>query len=252
MEIYYSALSETGLGRKENQDSVFCAENGSAGIFLLADGMGGHTDGARASQTLKKNIEKWWASYTVRKKRCDFFQITEEIKTVLEQSNREILEHTNRLEICGSTLVLLWIHENAWAVFSCGDSRCYQVCGGFFAGHVRQLTTDDVWENQRQNVYGLSEAEIRNHTNFGRLIRAVGTEENLSCTVISDWIKDRTVFALCSDGIYKYCSERYFKKYLKRAIKAERIKSCMEEIKNEVYRNQAPDNLSLILVHVSV
>ncbi len=59
MEICYTILSEIGLGRKENQDAVFGANDGSVGIFLVADGMGGHVDGARASATVKNNIKTW-------------------------------------------------------------------------------------------------------------------------------------------------------------------------------------------------
>lgn len=252
MEIHYMVLSETGLVRKKNEDAVFGANNGSVGIFLIADGMGGHTDGARASRTLKRNVETWWRQYKERKKQQDFFQVMKEIKMVLADANQEILYNTKEGEICGSTAIVLWIQENAWAVFSCGDSRCYHVSDSLFSKRVYQLTTDDVWENQQQNVRDLSAEEIQQDANFGRLIRAVGTNSNFSCTVRSDQMKDRAVFALCSDGIYKVCSEKFLKKRLKRAMKAERLKTCMEEIKNEVYQNGAPDNLSLILVHVSI
>ena len=245
-------LSETGLRRKRNEDAVFCADKGSVGIFLIADVMGGHTDGVRASRTLKKKVEAWWGQYKVCKKQQDFFQVMEEIKAVLADANQEILDNTKEGEICGSTAIVLWIQENAWAVFSCGDSRCYHVYDSLLKKRVIQLTTDDVWENQQQNICDLSTAEIQQDVNFGRLIRAVGTNSNFSCSVRSDQMKDRTVFALCSDGIYKVCPERFLKKCLKKAMKTERLKTCVEEIKNEVYQNGAPDNLSLILVHVSV
>jgi len=251
MEIQYAVLNEIGLERKENQDAVFCASYDSTGIFLVADGMGGHTNGGRASRTIKKKVEAWWIRYKKNQEQSDFFQTIEEIKTVLASANEEILENTKEGEICGSTVVLLWIQKNAWALFSCGDSRCYQINNSLFSGRIHQLTTDDVWENQRQNIDGLSKEEIQQHVNFGRLIRAVGTEPNLSCTVRSDRWKDKTVFALCSDGIYKYCSEKFFKKMLQKTIKAECLKSCIEEIRSEVYQNGAPDNLSFIFVSVS-
>ena len=174
------------------------------------------------------------------------------MQTEEADANQEILDNTKEGEICGSTAIVLWIQENAWAVFSCGDSRCYHVYDSLLKKRVIQLTTDDVWENQQQNICDLSTAEIQQDVNFGRLIRAVGTNSNFSCSVRSDQMKDRTVFALCSDGIYKVCPERFLKKCLKKAMKTERLKTCVEEIKNEVYQNGAPDNLSLILVHVSV
>lgn len=251
MEVCYTVLSETGLRRKENQDAVFGAKHGTSGIFLVADGMGGHIDGERASATVKNNIKDWWTNFVKFRKQHHFFQNVEAIKAILEQSNQEILANTKEGEICGSTVVLLWIQEDAWAVFSCGDSRCYQVQKGFFIDRVCQLTTDDVWENQQQNICGLNEEEIGKHANFGQLVRAIGTNPNFSCTVRSDRIKDRTVFALCSDGIFRYCPERYWRRQLQRAKKAKNLNHCMDKIRNKVYQNGAPDNLSLIFVHIT-
>lgn len=251
MELCYTILSEIGLVRKENQDAVFGANYGSIGIFLVADGMGGHADGARASETIRKNIKTWWIQYIKSRKQQDFFHNIEEIKWILENTNQEILDYTRDGEISGSTVVLLWVQEDAWAVFSCGDSRCYQVREGFFTERVCQLTTDDVWENQQQNIRGMSEAEIQKHNYFGCLIRAIGTNPNFSCTVRSDRIQENMVFALCSDGIYRYCSKQYLRRQLQRARKVERLHTCMDKIKNEVYQNGAPDNLSLIFVHIT-
>ncbi len=252
MELYYKSFSETGLGRKENEDAIFCAENGGAGIFLVADGMGGHTDGARASGIIRDRIKIWWDRFLIYKKKPVFFQVVEEIRAVVEDANQEIFENTKKGKICGSTVVLLWIQESAWAVFSCGDSRCYQVRKHIITGHVCQLTTDDVWENQQQNVYGMSEVEIQNHAYFGCLIHAVGAKVNCSCSVQTNQLKGRMVFALCSDGIYRFCPEKYMKKQLKRAINIEKVEDCTEKIKAQVYQNKAPDNLSLIVVSISV
>ncbi len=251
MKLYYKAFSETGLGRQENEDVIFCAENGEAGIFLVADGMGGHTDGARASGIIRDRIKIWWTRFLTCKKLPAFFQAVEEIKSVLEDANQEILEGTKKGEICGSTVVLLWVQECAWAVFSCGDSRCYQVRKRIMAEQVCQLTTDDVWENQQQNVHGMSETEILHHAYFGCLVHAVGTKGNFSCAVQTDQLKGKLVFALCSDGIYRYCPEKHLKKQLKRAMRIENLNDCTEKIKAQVYQNKAPDNLSLIMVLVS-
>lgn len=252
MKIRYVTLSEIGLKRKENQDAVFCADNGPDGIFLVADGMGGHAEGARASAVIKGKLETWWMRYTGRKERSSIFQVMEEIQDILADANREILENTEKGEICGSTAVVLWVQGSDWAVFSCGDSRCYQVFQGRLTAHVRRLTTDDVWENQQKNVRGLSQEEVREHVNFGRLTRAVGTEEGFSCTVQSGQLEKTGLFALCSDGIYKYCPERYFKRALQKAGRTERLETCMEEVRNAVYQSGAPDNLSLILIYVPV
>ncbi len=250
MKIHYMSLSETGLERYENQDTVFCGVYGTAGIFLVADGMGGHENGAYASTRIKHKTETWWNHYIQSERRPAFFGALEELREVFSEANNEILENTRKGLICGSTLAALWIYEDAWAVISCGDSRCYQAKGQFLRKTFCQLTTDDVWENQPQNVQGMSRHEIEKSMYYGSLIRAVGVKPEFQCTIQTDQWKEPTVFVLCSDGIYKYCSEEFLKKQMFRMLKSKDARPCMEEIRNQVFQNGAWDNLSLIMVMV--
>ena len=58
MKIECLGLCETGLVRKVNQDSIFLKLNDYAGIFVVADGMGGHSHGEIASQMITKTMEE--------------------------------------------------------------------------------------------------------------------------------------------------------------------------------------------------
>ncbi len=251
MKIHYAVLNDVGLVRKRNEDSVFCAQDGEDGIFLVADGMGGHSGGLRASSIIKQKTLVWWEKYLKLEKKPSFLQSLEELKEVFAECNEMILEGTEKGEICGSTLVALWIKQSRYAVFSCGDSRCYQVEWGFLSSEFRRLTTDDVWENQQSNMIGLSEEQIQKHKNFGKLVRAIGVKANFSCSVQSNQIETKTVFALCSDGVYKYCTENYLKKQMLKCFKTDDFKMYVIKIRDKVYENGAADNLSLILVKVS-
>jgi len=248
MEIYYTAVNERGMELEENQDAVFCGSDGQAGIFMVADGMGGHEDGARASGVLEQNIQEWWEGYLAANQRPGFLQVVEQVKLVLSQSNTDIMNYTKQGQICGSTVVVLWIEAGAWALFSCGDSRCYQMQEGMLSGKINLLTMDDVWENQQNNVAGMKPDEIKNHVNYGKLIRAVGVRKEFGCMMRSDIWRGKTNFALCSDGVYKYCGETFLKKHLRKTRKTKNLKACADKVKEEVYRNGAPDNLSLILI----
>lgn len=248
MKIRYTAFSEIGLKMRENQDGLFCAAREETGIFIVADGMGGHQDGAKASSAIVKKVSKWWEQYLALSSSPGFFGGVEELKAIFSQANQEIYSGTKKGEVCGSTLVALWLDHGAWAVFSCGDSRCYQVRGGWLKKEFCQLTSDDVWENQQQMVAGLSEDQIKENKNYGRLVRAVGVQPNFQCSVQSDQCREETLFLLCSDGIYKYCPEEYLKKQAFEAIRNKDLDGAAEKIRKQVLENGAGDNLSLMMI----
>lgn len=250
IKVRYSVVCETGQEREDNQDAVFYGANTNAAIFLVADGMGGYEGGSRASGLLKSRVENWWQTYDKARIRPSFRQALKEIRNALEQANEEIYGYTPKGRLSGSTVVILWIEKEMWAVFSCGDSRCYQVEKKGLLRHLHLLTRDDVWENQEQNVWGLTREQIIKHPFYGNLVRAVGVSEGLECTLRSGEWKGSTFFALCSDGIYKCCDEQLFEKELLYASKNGHEESALQNIRENVYRNGAVDNLSLILAKV--
>lgn len=67
-------------------------------------------------------------------------------------------------------------------------------------------------------------------------------------TVQTDWWREPMAFALCSDGIYKYCPEEFLKKQIFRILKSKDAKPCMGETPNMIFQNRAWGDLSLIIV----
>ncbi len=249
--IQYTAFSEAGLRMKENQDSLFCGVSGTSGLFLVSDGMGGHENGAWASRTIINKASAWWDSYQISMEKSDFLKSVHQLKEVFSDANREIYSKTEKNFICGATLTALWIEKNAWAVFSCGDSRCYETQGGILKRRFFQLTRDDVWENQLENVRGMTRQEILANKNYGLLVRAVGVQSQFQCSIQSNQCRERTLFLLCSDGIYKYCSHEILKKAAFCGVRGWDLKAASAEIIRQVFLNGAGDNLSLVLVRAN-
>lgn len=250
MKIQYTSFCETGLARQENQDTVFCGTDSTAGLFLVADGMGGHQDGARASQTIREKASEWWKHYEYSIERPDFWEAVQELKETFSRANKEIYFHTEAGTICGSTLVALWLDKDGWAVFSCGDSRCYHTRSGILGNRFVQLTTDDVWENQPGNIQGMTRQQIEDNENFGFLAKAVGVRKEFPCSIQSGSCKGKNLFLLCSDGIYKYCPEEALKKFSFSTLRSKRLAPMSQGIWEQVIQNGAGDNLSLVLVMV--
>ncbi len=237
-------ICEIGKVRETNQDSIFAASAGQAGLFVVADGMGGHSYGEKASQCITKTFEEWWENFEPEGYSGDFTKMFQALRQAAELANKEIYCKYNQGCVCGSTLTALFIYEGSYGILYAGDSRAYCLSGSRF----RQLTVDEVWENQT----GLTQEEKKRNWDscHGRLLNAVGIKEKLECRIFTDSVQPETIFLLCSDGLYKYCSMWHLKQQLKKAKRTGKMEECMGRLLDRVLAGQAKDNISIVLVHV--
>lgn len=253
MRLISDGFSETGIRRNLNQDAIGIFTEEDQGLFLVSDGMGGHSEGERASREVQTACQDWWERHL---ERCqegdepDFAQTVRELKEVLAAASRKIWEETNQKEICGATVVLLWIWKSSYALLWSGDSRCYVARPWLLGTKVRQLTIDDVWENQPEQQGQYSREELLSHPNFGKLVQAAGVSENFVCTAQTGTVDGKSLFALCSDGVYKYMAPGSLEAALKAAVRGDDFEKQFQKIRDAVYGNQAPDNLSCVFVKV--
>lgn len=238
----YAVISNIGKDRTINQDAVFAADRDGYGLFVAADGMGGYSHGELASRHIVQTMESWWNSFEPSHFEKDFQLIICGIRAALEQANRDIYQRYNQNHICGSTVVSLFVSPDVYGIFSAGDSRIYMHHECTFA----QLTSDDIWENQAD----LSESEKNADWEQcrGKLTNAVGINEELRCTVRTDVLKEGMVFLLCSDGLYKFCSEACLKRYLRKANRQKSLEQHSQSLLRQVYRTKVGDDISMITV----
>lgn len=241
MKLSSDGFCEQGRRGGTNQDAAGIFMEESQGLFFVADGMGGYSQGERASKTVKQALAGWWDRRLNLPVQPDFVATVGELKAILCQANQEVWEETDKSQVCGTTVVLLWIGQQDYALLWCGDSRCYMTDQRLLGGAVRQLTRDDVWKPEAAQP-------AANHPNEGKLLRALGADKNFICNVKTGKLLHHTLFALCSDGVYKYVGKGKLTAGLKWAVLGGTIEKTLESIRQEVYQNGAPDNLSCILV----
>ena len=80
----------------------------------------------------------------------------------------------------------------------------------------------------------------------------MGYDETVRPRIQTDIIESDTVFFICSDGVYKFLTDKQIEKILIRAKKRKDLRKSVEKMKKEVYKNGAGDNLSGILVKIIV
>lgn len=242
--ITYRVLSETGNRRTINQDAVLAYARENSGIFVVADGMGGHSDGEYASNEIIKACRMFWNAYDGDLTGEDFSVLLDKMELTLQKVNSEIFNERNKAQICGSTVIVLLIVGDCYAVLSVGDSRIYTCV----KRRCTQLTVDDIWDNLSSTRELYSEEEIGEHKNRGKLVHAVGISEDMNVYVQTGRLQKKQVFLLCSDGLYKCCEESRIQEFLKKIKSSERMETILQEYRNEVYQNGADDNFSIILV----
>lgn len=239
----YQGVCEVGLERTMNQDAIFMGANGDTGLFCVADGMGGHSHGERASREIVAGLKKWWTGFQESAYDYDFSRMIYALNQVLEKANRNIYQMAGPGQIIGSTVVVLFIYRGRYGILSAGDSRIY-LCD---RSRVRQLTVDEVWENQVN--LRLSNRVKKQHPNWGKLVNAIGIAEDVRITSSTDQGREGMMFMLCSDGLYKMLPERLLHSYLRKS-RRDSLAVTVSRMMGKVYDNGAKDNVSVVLVRV--
>jgi protein phosphatase len=191
---YFSAgHTETGKVRRHNEDAILIREE--AGLWVLADGLGGHAAGDYASTMIVERLG-------VLPRNGSIFDFVEAIEDTLQQINADLraTAAVRRVDLIGSTVVLL-VHDRDFVLCGwVGDSRAY--C--FEDGHLRQMTRDHV-HGERSDVtqFGTSHPPAGS----GVLTRAIGAEDRLYLDWVVAGSRPDMRFLLCSDGVNKELSD---------------------------------------------
>ena len=250
MKLQTCSFCDIGMEREINQDCVFCGADENHILAAVADGMGGHENGEAASGFLCERLKEWWRLYRASESPLPFSDAVLALEKVIAECNARIFSSVPEHVISGSTIVLLWIEGERWALLSAGDSRCYLMKRGIFKERLYQLSVDDVWENQEEIRRRYTSKERKSHPDYGSLTKAVGADLYLSCQKKEGKLKSKSVFLLCSDGVYRYCEETILKKALKDMAAGKNMKLCLDRIFQTVYQKGAPDNVSALAVSV--
>ena len=245
MKITASSICDIGKRRLCNQDAVLVYQDEvhDFALFLVADGMGGHADGEKASGAIAAGIRSWLSQIQIAKYSNNIAALLRTVSDKMIEINDFILETWNQQQTCGSTCVLLLLLGEFYGVFAVGDSRIYLSRGLRCA----PITKDDVWENQHGIADKYAGCDLSQHRHYGKLLHSVGSERPLAYSVLTERLQRGDVFALCSDGVYKMCTPQFLERKI-RSCRWRDLNTIKKDIMRQVYHNGAEDNASLILV----
>jgi type VI secretion system ImpM family protein len=221
------SVCHIGNKRSENQDAILLHDNQA--LWVVADGMGGHSSGDKASRAIVKQLSEIAV-------KGDLFANIEQVKLVLQKVNREILEFAkDQRTTCGSTVVLLIQNQNECAFLWAGDSRLYLNRHS----QITQLTKDHSVHNLYEES-GLPTENIQNNA----ITRAVGVYDDLEIECGYHELQAGDHFLLCSDGLYETLSEAQ----INVALSMTSPQDAADNLTNLVLSGPAKDNLSGIFI----
>jgi protein phosphatase len=229
------ALTHRGTVREINEDAFL--ELPHLGIWVVADGMGGHAAGDVASQLVIDGIQQAVEHLKPENITLDM------LKQSLLKSNhalQQMSEQEFEGKVAGSTVVVLWIYQDSYHLLWVGDSRIYLLRDQ----QMNQVTKDHSQVNDMVDEGLLLPEEAESHPLANVITRAVGVDNTLDIDHRTDKVKVGDVFLLCSDGLNKELNDIE----IERTIKSGNIiDSGLALLHASLVRN-ARDNVTCILV----
>lgn len=187
--------TDTGKVRARNEDAFL--DQPQQGLWVVADGMGGHQAGDLASRLIVESLAELPAG-------LDFEDRLDALRDCLHRLNRHLsLGLTLTAEtpdlLVGSTVVALLAEGSRVACVWAGDSRCYLLRGR----QLFQLSRDHSLLQQLVEERGMSPADAARQPGAHALTRAIGAAEELQLDILELESLPGDVFLLCSDGLYQ-------------------------------------------------
>jgi type VI secretion system protein ImpM len=219
---YRSAgFTDVGHVRSVNQDAF--VERPEVGVWVVADGLGGHSNGEVASRMVCDAFADFLPDSTfeaaVDTARDRLQHVNDYLVHVATRSNHAVLS--------GSTVVALMTRGSRCAVLWAGDSRVYR----WRTGRLQQVTRD----------HSVAEAEGGHST---AITRAVGGEPTLMLDQFGDSVQAGDRFLLCSDGLTRAVPEAEIEAWLAR----DDIKASVDGLIKATLDAGAPDNVTVLVV----
>ncbi len=188
-----AAVSDPGPGRAENQDAwaVLPLDPRPGCALLVADGMGGHADGAAAAYLAVHGAGNVLRSAA---------EPHRALADAVGESNESIARHraSRGGTVTGTTLVAAVLGGGRASIASVGDSRAYLLRGGALV----QITVDHSWVAEQVRAGQLAPGAAATHPHRSLLTRAL-TGDPVEVDVFATEVRPGDLLLLCSDGLWE-------------------------------------------------
>jgi len=252
MRVSFASATDKGLRRSINEDSLVVRED--LGLFVVADGMGGHAAGEVASQaaiegikafveaTVAVSADKTWPipfnpDQSVNANRLD---------AGFRMANRRIASEAAAsadLRGMATTAVAALIVDDVVTLAHVGDSRVYRL----HQGQLEQLTRDHSWVEEQIRAGTLTESAARAHPWRNIVTRALSGSEDLKVDIRELTLEPGDRLLLCSDGVFAVLADDQIGEVLRQHTDLDAACDALITGAND---GGGPDNVTAVVIEV--
>jgi protein phosphatase len=244
-----AGITDVGCKRTGNEDSFLVDDR--MGLYIVADGMGGHQAGEVASrvvvETMKSYMERFQDGSEVEELVDEDLELTREANRLLASirlANSSVYSISQNKEACrgmGSTVSALWFTEDSFVVANVGDSPIYLVQG-------ESIETLSVPHTVLAEQAALANGEaIRIDEKFRHMLtRGMGVVDTVDADVCENQCFKGNTFVLCSDGL----SDKVTPSEILGVVKGEKPERACRILVDMAKERGGDDNITVIVVQV--
>lgn len=251
--LSYGIASDVGLLRSNNEDACFGMQWHSVtvdnrpdfGFFVVADGMGGHLDGERASSIAVQTIaaemlDKIYVPLLRNFSAGDSPTVLEALVAASEMANRAVIKGVPG---GGTTLSAIAIIGNLAYLVHVGDSRAYLINDN----KIEQLTTDHTLVQRLIEMNELTPEEAETYPQKNVLYRAIGQNEDLKLERLVRALPPSSRVLVCTDGLWDMIDDDTLKAVTLEASSPQEACNRLVSLAND---RGGADNISVIVLKV--
>jgi protein phosphatase len=240
VHITCAGRTDVGIIRSGNEDNFLMVSD--RGIFVVADGMGGHAAGEVASEMAVRFVARELGSL----KGLGDDQVADRMRTAIRAANgaifqRTLTEHDKRG--MGTTVTALVLYATRFLVGQVGDSRAYL----HRDGKLIQLTKDHSYVQEQVDAGYLTPEQARAHPYSNVITRCVGANSDVMPDVYLGTVQPQDLFLLASDGLTGMLDDPQ----LADVLAGDRMpQERVDALITEANRHGGLDNITAVIVRI--
>jgi protein phosphatase len=234
------SLTDIGKVREINQDS-FAVDEGQ-GLYIVADGMGGHAAGEKASQTAVQIIAERLGSSVAA---ASNGQLLDALQTAIQDANREIINASMEdasMRGMGTTATVLVAKANQLYVGHVGDSRAYLIRNR----RIDQITEDHSIVAQLVRARAITPQEAARHPYRNVITRCLGMQVEVEADTQQRELKPGDRLLICSDGLSGLVSDD---EMLQMVLSSDDPQKTCVDLVNLALERGGSDNITVVLIY---
>lgn len=249
--LYLQVAQHTDIGckRSANEDSLmtFLPEDPhtlqkKGALFVVADGMGGHTRGERASTLAVTTVREAYYQTVHTDNAMALKQAVQQANTLIYRENKTITDPDDKKKEMGTTCIAAVLQDKTLIVANVGDSRVYVI----HEGQIRQVSQDHSLVAKLMREGTITAEEAKSHEQRNVIYRCLGTEAEVEVDLFEEYVAEGDTLVLCTDGLCGLVDDA---EILQCATSYE-PEECVHQLIARANAAGGPDNITAVVVRV--